>query len=273
MSGSLARLREHFRDPLLSRLGMAMELTPLAEMLMQPVQEALERIEAVASMRPGFDPARDRRHFNICASDNTSMGLLQEVIREVAQLAPGVTIRLLPPNPAGMLDQLRRHQLDIIFNIENMVLSDHPRAVVTVETLRSVVWTGNRRVRDTLTLPLFLELGHVIVRFGEGQWPGFDETALQTLGVQRREEISCPTPLLLGPLVVGTQRVATLPSRLARRQAAILPLKVFQPPVNLPPLNIIMQWNRNRERDGATVWLRDLVLRIAKRKGLTKPPR
>jgi hypothetical protein len=32
-----------------------------------------------------------------------------------------------------------------------------------------------------------------------------------------------------------------------------------------------MQWHRSRERDGATVWFRDLVLATAARLGLAGP--
>jgi LysR family transcriptional regulator, nod-box dependent transcriptional activator len=82
----------------------------------------------------------------------------------------------------------------------------------------------------------------------------------------------CMSPLLLGLMVVGTERVATLPSRLAREQAAQLPLKVLAPPVKLPPMRIYMQWHRARQLDGATMWLRDLILEVAGERALDKPP-
>ncbi|GLI97365.1 LysR family transcriptional regulator [Sphingobium sp. BS19] len=41
MSGALRRLRGHFEDDLLVRVGRSMELTPLARALRDPVREAL----------------------------------------------------------------------------------------------------------------------------------------------------------------------------------------------------------------------------------------
>lgn len=268
LSGSLARLRDHFGDPLLTRAGASMELTPLAEMLREPVRETLEHAEVVAHLRPGFDPQQDRRHFDLCVSDNTALTLLQDVVRRVAQQAPRVTLRLLPPDPMGMLDRLRRHELDFIFTIEGTLHVDHPRAVVLEDTFRCVVWKLNPHVGASLTLDGLRDLGHVVSRFGDGQGPGFDERAYESIGVKRREELVCMTPLLLGPMVVGTERIATLPSRLALSQAVILPLKVLRPPVDLPAFRIFMQWHRSREQDGATVWLRDLVLQVAREQGI-----
>lgn len=270
MSGSLARLREHYHDALLVRVGMGMELTPLAEMLVQPVQDALERAEAVATMRPDFNPAEDRRHFNVCASDHTVQTLLLDVIRELAEKAPAITVRVFPPDPLGMQDRLRRHEFDFVFTNQANILADHPQADVITDTLQCVIWTGNTLVADALSLHLFTELGHVVARFGDGQGSPGDQQALERAGVKRREEISCPSPLLLGSLVVDTQRIALMPTRLARQQASVLPLKVLPPPIRLSSITIIMQWHRNRESDGATRWIRDMILQTVRRNRLTE---
>ena len=46
MSGILARLRDYFGDPLIVQVGRKMELTSLAESLVEPVNDVLLRIDA-----------------------------------------------------------------------------------------------------------------------------------------------------------------------------------------------------------------------------------
>lgn len=263
MSGSLARLREHFGDPLLVPVGRRMELTPLGEMLLEPVREALEKIESAISIRPEFDPATARRHFQVCASESTVLTLLTEVIRRVEQRAPGVTLELLPADPAQMEERLNRRELDFAFLVEHLALPDHPRALVIHDTFHCIVWSGNRRVRKHLSLEQYLALGHAVTRYGFDRRPGFENYTLERMGLKRRVEVTCTTPALLAPLVVGTQRIATVPTRLALLQEQHLPLKLLTPPLDLPPLRIAMQWHRSREGDGATRWLRDLVVETA----------
>lgn len=250
MSGSLARLREHFGDTLLVQIGRRMELTPLAEMLLEPVREALEKVEGALALRPDFDPVTANRHFSICASEATVLTLLIDALREVEELAPGVTIELLPADPATMGPMLARRELDFIFAGENFVLSDHPRALAIQDAFE---WTGNRRVKKVLTMEQYLSLGHAITRYGLERRPGFEQYTLERLGVQRRVEVSCTTPALLGPLVVGTQRIATMPSRLARKQALLMPLKCFEPPLKLPPPHAVAPhaWPRRGHRVAA----------------------
>ena len=56
MSGILARLRDYFGDPLIVQIGRKMELTPLAESLVEPVNDVLLRIDATIATRPEFNP-------------------------------------------------------------------------------------------------------------------------------------------------------------------------------------------------------------------------
>jgi LysR family transcriptional regulator, nod-box dependent transcriptional activator len=264
MSGSLNRLREHFGDDLLSRVGRHMELTPLGVMLEEPVREALEKVDATMALRPGFDPATASRHFSICASESTVLTLLMDVLKQLEKEAPGVSVELLPADPGVMAEKLMRRELDFTFSVEGQGARDHPSALVIQDTFHCVVWTGHRRVKKRLTLEQYLEMGHAITRYGYDKRPGFEQFTLERLGVKRRVEVSCTTPALLGPLVVGTQRIATLPSRLARQQAEVLPLKLFAPPLELPPLRIVMQWHRTRDADGATNWFRDRVVETSR---------
>lgn len=259
MSGSLARLREHFGDPLLIPAGRKLELTPLAEMLLEPVRETLEKIEHTISLRPQFDPGTAKRHFRICASESTVLTLLAEVMRRTEHEAPGVTIELLPADPGQIEDLLNRRELDLAFVVEHMRNAAHPHALVINDTFHCIVWSGNKKVKRVLRMDQYLALGHAVTRYGFDRRSGFEQYTMDRLGVHRRVELSCTTPALLGPLVVGTQRIATVPSRLAQQQAQVLPLKLFRPPVDIPPLRIVMQWHRSRQSDGATRWLRDLV--------------
>src|SRR5215218_921253 len=57
VSAALARLRRHFGDDLLVRVGNRYELTPLALRLVERTERAVGGIEEVFSAAPDFDPA------------------------------------------------------------------------------------------------------------------------------------------------------------------------------------------------------------------------
>jgi DNA-binding transcriptional LysR family regulator len=68
LSASLARLRRHFGDELLSRVGNTYRLTPLAVQLRPRVRLALDGVERVFSAQPDFDPAESTREFSVLVS-------------------------------------------------------------------------------------------------------------------------------------------------------------------------------------------------------------
>ena len=68
MSASLQKLRDFFQDQLLVRIGRDMELTPRARSLLQPVREALLKIQTTLGTQPTFDPATVRRTYTVIAN-------------------------------------------------------------------------------------------------------------------------------------------------------------------------------------------------------------
>ena len=69
MSGALARLREHFGDPLLVQVGRRMQPTPHARELAATVRSILVQIDASLSGQAPFDPRTARRRIKVAASD------------------------------------------------------------------------------------------------------------------------------------------------------------------------------------------------------------
>src|SRR3954453_4673604 len=65
LSASLARLRRHFGDELLSRVGNEYRLSPLAAQLKPPVRLALERGKRVFTAQPDFDHTESARDFSV----------------------------------------------------------------------------------------------------------------------------------------------------------------------------------------------------------------
>src|ERR1700743_1964412 len=61
MSAALQKLRDYFEDPLMVLVGRDMQLTPRGFSLVEPVREALLRIQATLGTQPSFDPATVQR--------------------------------------------------------------------------------------------------------------------------------------------------------------------------------------------------------------------
>jgi LysR family transcriptional regulator, nod-box dependent transcriptional activator len=159
---------------------------------------------------------------------------------------------------------LGREELDFVFSGPTFVIGDQPHAIVMRDHDVCLVWQRNSRVRRRLFLEQDLALGHVVARFGFERMPGYEEHQMRQLGVRRRVEMSCSSVALLGALVVGTDRMATVPSRLARVLSASHPLRILPVPIDLQPQHIDAYWHRGRDQDPASQWFREALITTAR---------
>jgi DNA-binding transcriptional LysR family regulator len=95
MSTNLARLRRHYGDELLVRVGRGYELTPLARALLPQVRRTVPMMAEALGQTATFDPEVDQRSFTLSMSDFARVELHDRFGR-VAELAPGVRLDLQP---------------------------------------------------------------------------------------------------------------------------------------------------------------------------------
>src|SRR5215212_122557 len=92
LSASLGRLRRHFGDELLTRVGNEYRLTPLA----------LTGVERVFTAQPAFDPASSTREFSMLVSDYGVAVLGDTIAALLAEEAPDARVRLTANTPAAV---------------------------------------------------------------------------------------------------------------------------------------------------------------------------
>ncbi len=95
MSAALSRLRRHFDDDLLARVGGHYELTALGQVLLDRVSTADDLLERLFAGQADFDPARESREFRLLASDYAVAVFGVEPARVVHREAPGIRLRFV----------------------------------------------------------------------------------------------------------------------------------------------------------------------------------
>jgi DNA-binding transcriptional LysR family regulator len=262
MSGILARLRDYFDDPLIVQVGRRMELTPLAEGLIDKVNDLLLRVDTTLATQPEFDPARTRRHYSIVSSDYVVSVLLMDVLREVSGQAPGVTIELLQPSATASA-ALEAGEVDFVINPELFTIGSQSASPLFEDTYHAVVDRDHPDVGDTMPLAQYMALGHVTFQ-NKGR-PMFETWLARAHGDERRQEVLTNNFGMLAPLVIGTRRVATMHTRMAMQMAAVLPVRMVRLDFDVPRLVEVLQWHKYRDLDPGSVWLRELIMAHAKR--------
>ena len=263
MSNALGRLREHFDDELLVQVGRRMEPTPRADVLREAVRDVLMRIDATISAQPEFDPTRSDREFTLFVSDYSMAVFIPHALALASRQRSTARIRLLP-QVAEPYRALERGEADLLIIPSAYVSSEHPSEKLFEEEFVCAVWRDSQLARGELTIERYVNAGHVVMQPTESSQPAYEDWFVQQHGISRR--IGCLTYSFgaMPFLVVGTELIATVHLRLARRLQAALPIALKPLPLPMPLLEQTMQWHKYRSRDPGLVWLRSLMQQGAK---------
>jgi LysR family nod box-dependent transcriptional activator len=263
MSGILARLREYFGDPLIVPVGRKMELTPLAESLLEPLNDVLLRLDATITTRPEFNPLTTNRRFSVVASDYSIDVLLLAVLRRIHQEAPGLSVEFRTPSESAPAE-LEAGEVDFIINPESQNSPMQSGAVLFEDSYRIVVDTANREVGDSIGIEQYLALRHVAFKSGKHGLPHLETWLANRYGDERCVEVITHSFSLVPRLVVGTARIATMHTRLARQCVGSLPIRLVKPTFDIPRLVELLQWHKYRDLDPGSMWFRDMIIEGAR---------
>jgi LysR family transcriptional regulator, nod-box dependent transcriptional activator len=125
-----------------------------------------------------------------------------------------------------------------------------------------VAWNKNSLIGKRLTQKQFSDLGHVSVHFGHAS-AIFEDWFATRYGETRTIEVVAQDFEVACRLVVGTNRIATVMSRMARLCAKHLPLRLIPPPFAIPTVTHCLQWHRYQDQDPGSIWLRTLLKQAA----------
>ncbi|SEB15947.1 LysR family transcriptional regulator [Variovorax sp. YR216] len=259
MSNALSRLRDYFDDELLVQVGRKMELTPRAEVLRDPVRDVLVRVDTSIATQPEFVPSESDREFRIFISDFTLSTLMPHVLARVHAKAPRVRLALRPQveEPARPLE---RGEVDLLVMPLDYCSPNHPTELLFVESFSCVVWNRGRYAHAPLTFDHYAAAGHVSVQPASTHPTSFEGWVVERYGLDRRDEVVTYSFASAPGLVVGTDRIATVHSRLARMAARSLPVTLHEPPLAFPEMRQSMQWHKYRSNDPGLTWLRGIFL-------------
>lgn len=253
-SSALSRLRQYFGDELMVVKGRQMVLTLRAEELREPVRAVLEHIRTAITVMPDFDPLTCDRQIRIMASDYITDLLLNDVLRDMEKSAPNIRVDILPVHDSPQ-DSLERQQVDLLVTLDYALSADHPSCILFEDDHVIIGWNQNPVMHEKISRQTYFSLGHIVARFGKNRVPAFEDGFMRQMKQSRRVEVVAPSFHLLGGLVVGTNRIATVHRRMAERMAQTAPLMLRELPFSIPPIREGVQWHIASGNDAAVNWI------------------
>lgn len=260
LSQRLSRLRDYFRDPLLTPGRPLLALTPRAEALRQPLSRALADLRSAVKAGAPFDPLTTPQRFVILAGDLFEVAALPVLMPLLAREAPraDVVVDRVESNVMERLEAGTAHLafLPLAFTpptLRRQMLPDAPFVVL----MRKDHPLG----RGKLTLHKYLAASHLLVA-PRGLPGSLVDSALERLGHERRVALRL-AHFVSAPYVAATSDLlVTVPETAAFFAVRHLPLQLAKLPkeLRLHDDRIALAWHERAHRDPGHAWLRTRLL-------------
>ena len=262
-SAALSRLRDMFHDPLLVRVGRQLALTQNAENLIEPLKDALSKVQQTLMQQGGFDPRHDARTFTISASDYAVLVLLGPLVKRLETEAPHITLHLVPRSH----DTERMLHEDLV----DVVIEPHellPDSGFPSEPLLSDRWLcaadSQNIVSGKVSLEAFQNAPHLAYGIGPDRQFNLADRHLAREGINRRIAVTVESFVLV-PFLLRQSNLISLVLERAISELGVPGVVGVEPPVELPDIHERMFWHPRHTSNLAHRWLRDCLRETARR--------
>lgn len=260
-SNALARLRAAMGDQLFVRGRMGMVPTARALELKGPISLALRQVQEALAPPAPFSPVTARMTFVIAASDHAQLIVLPQLMARFVQ-HPGLKLRVVPLGRDFPSAELETGELDLVVGVFDLAPGDRaPRGLKRQVLVKEKFVMVGRRQHPALKYPENFDFSlpqlHVSPRGGtEGK-------ADRKSRLRRNVVLFMPHYLVAPWVLAGSDLLAAMPERVARRFAEAFPLELAPVLVPHEALRVQQLWHPQRHEQPAHRWLRQAVLAAA----------
>ena len=260
VSMALGKLRTRYGDPLFHRAGHGMTPTPRLRALIEPLRGALASVGATLAAEAGFDPKTTQRTFTFAMSDLGETVFLPKILERMRRLAPRAVVRSVAASAPQIERGLETGEIDLAVGYfpdlrEKSFLEKHLFFHHFVCLLRA----NHPITAGTLTMQQFRSLEHAVV-YGAGRTYEIFERHLRAKKLHRRVVLETPHFLSIPSIISRSDLVVTVPHAVgAFVKDMHMNIRIAQPPMRTPKIDLKLHWHRNFQRDPKNKWLREVV--------------
>lgn len=265
VSHSLARLRDHFDDPLFVRQSNKMLPTAVAKNVISDVREALHQLQVALQQSRQFDPSSAQKRFAISLHDSLEASYLPYLMRHINNEAPLVDLTSTRVRRSELENKLASGDIDFAIDIllpvgDNICHTQLENdQLVVVAASHHPALNKHPASNNQLDLASYLEQKHVLVS-SRVSGPGLEDFELGRLGLQRRVGLRCQHFFSACRVVESSDMLLTMPETAANMFSKVLDIATYPLPVELPGIDVHLYWHINVDKDPANRWLRNKIL-------------
>lgn len=259
VSHSLAKLRDHFNDPLFVRISKGMSATDVARSLRPSIEIFVQQARELGQQPEKFDPAKVKARITIATTEMIEILLMPGLLERLKKEAPGLQVSIRPTRGQLPKSELESGTYDLAIAGFYKNLPEGFYQSKILETGFSTAYRKNHsKIRGDLTLAQYYDCEHALITL-QGD---FKDGLKQKAGEKKRERnivLGSYSFTGLAWTIASTDLLLTAPTVLLKKYQEYFPIKVQKPPVDVPPVQVRMLWHLLTHKDPLKIWFRKIV--------------
>ncbi|GAA4550464.1 LysR family transcriptional regulator [Amycolatopsis samaneae] len=248
MSRALGRLRRVLRDPVLTRAGRGMVLSPLALELAPRVHTLVEEATSLLGTGHAVELSTLERTFAVRANETLTALLGGALLGMIGKEAPSVRLRFVAEGEEDVRS-LRDGAVDLDIGVIDETGPEIHVEPLFHDDVAFAVRPGHPLTRGQVTGKRLAEFPHIsISRRGRTGEHGATVVAV----------------VPAAPAAIYLLRDSDAVALMSRRFAGQAGLAIVEPPRRIPALPISLAWHPRLDADPAHRWLRACVRRVCR---------
>lgn len=266
VSNALHRLRELLGDDLLVRGPNGFILTPRAEAIREPLQEAISLVEGCLVKDARFDPASATGVFRLSTPDRLSLVVVPELYVRLQKYAPKMVLQVLTADRRQALDLLDEDKSDLALGW----LDDKPNHMkaefMTEETLYCVFRRDHPilKQRKKFDIDSILSFPHLVVSATGQRRAIFDDLLLRH-GLRRDVPVAVTNFTAVPHLLMRSDMIGVFTRLACNVFEESFKLAKRPVPMDIGKISTNMVWQVRNDKDQKHAWLRNQIKAVYQR--------
>ncbi|SEL63737.1 DNA-binding transcriptional regulator, LysR family [Roseivivax marinus] len=253
VSYTIAKLRACFGDPLFVREAGRQVPTERCERLLEQAGTILDLLDDMAEPDT-FDPARTEATVTLACNFYERILVIPRIVSALREEAPRLSIRVVNALGDGHLRLLRREADVLIGPFGRPESGFHSRRLYE-EKYACLMDPSHPHAGRRLDAETYLSLNHILINYG-ASWKSAYLHELEASGHVLRPAITVPSPAGIAAVILGSDLVATVPSRLGQSISEGLAIRDCPFP---GAFDISVVWTARNNASAMHTWLRDRI--------------
>lgn len=255
VSHALARLREHFGDPLFVRVPKGVVPTDTARSIRGAIEELAEKGRALSRRNDPVDLSRAQGRFTIATTDYVEILLMPRLLPRLRREAPGIQVSLRPTGGDLPKTELESGAFDVACaGFYKNLPEGFFQTKLFEDGFAVACRKGHPLSKGRLTRERFLAAEHALITL-----QGDFKTNGGGRGRERNVVYGSYSFTGMAWTIASTDLLLVAPRRLLEAYRERFPIQILAHPMPRPNLEIRLTWHALTHHDPVKKWLRTVV--------------